>query len=183
VDEPVSIRQLKRFVADWESTNAKKSVTQQNKVAPPAADAKRVAIVGSGPAGMTVADRLVHLGYRVTVFEKLPVPAGMLAVGIPAYRLPRDVIAREYRSIQQLGVEIRLNTAIGPGGDYTLQDLFDSGYDAVCLAIGAHKSLTLGIPGENLPGVIFGIELLKTISLWQQLKDPERPFAETIRCQ
>jgi NADPH-dependent glutamate synthase beta subunit-like oxidoreductase/coenzyme F420-reducing hydrogenase delta subunit/NAD-dependent dihydropyrimidine dehydrogenase PreA subunit len=172
VDEPVSIRQLKRFVADWESTNAKKSVTQQNKVAPPSADAKRVAIVGSGPAGMTVADRLVHLGYRVTVFEKLPVPAGMLAVGIPAYRLPRDVIAREYHSIQQLGVEIRLNTVIGPGGDHTLQDLFDSGYDAVCLAIGAHKSLTLGIPGENLPGVIFGIELLKTINLWQQLKDP-----------
>jgi NADPH-dependent glutamate synthase beta subunit-like oxidoreductase/coenzyme F420-reducing hydrogenase delta subunit len=184
VDEPVSIRQLKRFVADWESTNAEKSVTKQNQVAPPAADAKQVAIVGSGPAGMTVANRLVHLGYRVTVFEKLPVPAGMLAVGIPAYRLPRDVIAREYRRIQQLGVEIRLNTAIGPGGDYTLQDLFDSGYDAVCLATGAHKSLTLGIPGENLPGVIFGIELLKTISLWQQLKDPKckETLQKILRC-
>ncbi len=184
VDEPVSIRQLKRFVADWESTHARKSVTQQNEVTPPTADAKRVAVVGSGPGGMTVADRLVRLGHRVTVFEKLPVPAGMLAVGIPAYRLPRDVIAREYRCIQQLGVEIKLNTAIGPGGDYTLQDLFDSGYDAVCLAIGAHKSLTLGIPGENLPGVIFGIELLKHISLWQQRKDPEsrETIKKILRC-
>ena len=171
VDEPVAIRQLKRFVADWDATNTGESEIEPNQFTPPAADAKRVAIVGSGPAGMTAADRLVRLGYRVTVFEKSPVAAGMLAVGIPAYRLPRDVIAREYRRIQQLGVKIRLNTAIGPGGNYGLQDLFDSGYDAVCLAIGAHKSLTLGIPGENLPGVVFGIELLKTINLWQQRKD------------
>jgi NADPH-dependent glutamate synthase beta subunit-like oxidoreductase/coenzyme F420-reducing hydrogenase delta subunit len=172
VDEPVAIRQLKRFVADWESANAVEFATKQNNVSPPAADAKQVAVVGSGPAGMTAADRLVRLGYGVTVFEKSPAPAGMLAVGIPAYRLPRNVIAREYRRIQQLGVEIRLNTVIGNDGDYTIKDLFDAGYDAVCLAIGAHKSLTPGIPGENLPGVVFGIELLKTINLWQQRKDP-----------
>jgi NADPH-dependent glutamate synthase beta subunit-like oxidoreductase/coenzyme F420-reducing hydrogenase delta subunit/Pyruvate/2-oxoacid:ferredoxin oxidoreductase delta subunit len=163
---------LKRFAADWESSNHKRPANHCEKARLPAADAKHVAIVGSGPAGMTAADRLVRMGYRVTVFEKLPLPAGMLAVGIPAYRLPRDVIAREYRRIQELGVEIRLNTAIGSGGDHTLKDLFDMGYSAVCLAVGAHKSLTLGIPGENLPGVTFGIELLKTISLWQQLKDP-----------
>ena len=171
VDESVAIRQLKRFVADWESSNAGKATATKKEIIPPAADAKQVAIVGSGPAGMTAADRLARQGYRVTVFEKSPIPAGMLAVGIPAYRLPRDVIAREYRHIQQLGVEIRLNTAIGAGGDYTLKDLFDSGYEAICLAIGAHKSLTLGLPGEKLPGVVFGIDLLKTISLWQQRKD------------
>ena len=77
----------------------------------------RVAVIGAGPAGMAVADRLARLGYQVTVFEKLPVIGGMMAVGIPEYRLPRDVIGREYRQIQDLGVEVRLNTTIGPGGD------------------------------------------------------------------
>ena len=85
----------------------------------------------------------------------------MLSVGIPAYRLPRQVIDREYRRIESLGVEIRLDTAIGPDGDHTLDDLFKMGYDAVCLAIGAHKSLSLRIPGEALRGVIQGIALIK----------------------
>jgi NADPH-dependent glutamate synthase beta subunit-like oxidoreductase/NAD-dependent dihydropyrimidine dehydrogenase PreA subunit len=93
----------------------------------------------------------------------------MMAVGIPEYRLPREVIAGEYRRIEELGIEIRLNTTIGAGGDYTLDDLLASGYDAVCLAIGAHRSHFLRIPGEDLPGVVHGIELLKTISLSQQL--------------
>jgi NADPH-dependent glutamate synthase beta subunit-like oxidoreductase/coenzyme F420-reducing hydrogenase delta subunit len=173
VDEPVAIRQLKRFVADWELTNAREQVKEPNQITPPVAGAKRIAIVGSGPAGMAAAHRLAGLGYQVTVFEKLPVMAGMLAVGIPAYRLPRNVIAAEYSYIQKLGVEIKLNTSIGPDGDYTIEDLFAKGYNAVCLAIGAHKSLTLGISGEKLPGVVFGIELLKTISLSQQIDNPD----------
>ncbi len=167
VDAPVAIRRLKRFVTDWELTLAGESGKNRNRISPPASKGKRVAIVGSGPAGMTAADRLARWGYGVTVFEKLPVMAGMLAVGVPAYRLPREVIAREYSSIQELGVEIRLNTSIGPNGDFTLEDLFDAGYDAVCLAIGAHTSLTLGIPGEKLSGVAFGLEVLKIISLSQ----------------
>jgi NADPH-dependent glutamate synthase beta subunit-like oxidoreductase/coenzyme F420-reducing hydrogenase delta subunit/NAD-dependent dihydropyrimidine dehydrogenase PreA subunit len=169
VDTPVSIRLLKRFVADWELDNTAEPQTQRipEKLVPP--DARKVAVVGSGPAGMTVADRLVRRGYRVTVFEKLPVIAGMLSVGIPAYRLPRKVIDREYRRIEALGVEIRLDTAIGPGGDHTLDDLFKMGYAAVCLAIGAHKSLSLRIPGEELRGVVQGIALLKTINLTQRL--------------
>jgi NADPH-dependent glutamate synthase beta subunit-like oxidoreductase len=122
---------------------------------------------------MAVADRLARLGYRVTVFEKLPVIGGMMAIGIPEYRLPRDVIAREYGHIQGLGIDIRLNTAIGSGGDHTLDDLFEMGYGAVCLAIGAHKSHALRIPGEDLPGVVQGIELLRTISLSQRLDDPQ----------
>jgi NADPH-dependent glutamate synthase beta subunit-like oxidoreductase/coenzyme F420-reducing hydrogenase delta subunit/NAD-dependent dihydropyrimidine dehydrogenase PreA subunit len=170
VDTPVSIRLLKRFVADWERDNPAEPQTQKisEKLVPP--DARKVAVVGSGPAGMTVADRLVRWGYRVTVFEKLPVIAGMLSVGIPAYRLPRKVIDREYRRIVALGVEIRLDTAIGPKGDHTLDDLFKMGYDAVCLAIGSHKGLSLRIPGEALRGVVQGIALLKTINLTQRLE-------------
>jgi NADPH-dependent glutamate synthase beta subunit-like oxidoreductase/coenzyme F420-reducing hydrogenase delta subunit/NAD-dependent dihydropyrimidine dehydrogenase PreA subunit len=169
IDTPVSIRLLKRFVADWELENTIEPQTQQipDKLNP--SDVQKVAVVGSGPAGMTVADRLVRRGYHVTVFEKLPVIAGMLSVGIPAYRLPRKVINREYRRIEALGVEIRLDTAIGPGGDHSLDDLFKMGYAAVCLAIGAHKSLSLRIPGEELRGVVQGIEFLKTINLTQRL--------------
>ncbi len=182
VDSPVSIRALKRFVSDWELGNGARQSQQDSRRARSAQhaeqartrlEAQKVAVIGAGPAGMAVADRLARLGYRVTVFEKLPVIGGMMAVGIPEYRLPRDVIGREYRQIQDLGVEVRLNTTIGPGGDRTLDDLFATGYGAVCLAVGAHKSHELRISGEALPGVIQGIELLKVISLSQQVADPE----------
>jgi NADPH-dependent glutamate synthase beta subunit-like oxidoreductase/coenzyme F420-reducing hydrogenase delta subunit/NAD-dependent dihydropyrimidine dehydrogenase PreA subunit len=169
IDTPVSIRLLKRFVADWEPDESAKPETAQTPVKSIADDGRKVAVVGSGPAGMTVADGLARKGHRVTVFEKLPVIAGMLSVGIPAYRLPRDVIDREYRRIESLGVKIMLSTAIGPGGDHSLDDLFKMGHDAVCLAIGAHKSISLSVPGETFDGVIQGIELLKTINLSQRL--------------
>jgi NADPH-dependent glutamate synthase beta subunit-like oxidoreductase/NAD-dependent dihydropyrimidine dehydrogenase PreA subunit len=169
VDAPIAIRALKRFVADWALQQPDEDSVEKIPVAP---DAARVAVVGSGPAGMTVADRLVRRGYRVTVFEKLPVIGGMMGIGIPAYRLPREVIAGEYRRIRRLGAEIRLNTAVGADGDETIDGLFQKGYRAVCLAIGAHSSLQLHISGEHLPGVVHGIELLKTISLSQQLDDP-----------
>ena len=169
IDTPVSIRSLKRFVADWEPDESAKSGTSRTPEKSITSDARKVAVVGSGPAGMTVADRLARKGHRVTVFERLPVIAGMLSVGIPAYRLPRQVIDREYRRIESLGVKIQLNTAIGPDGAHTLDDLFKMGNDAVCLAVGAHKSLSLSIPGETLRGVIQGIELLKTINLSQRL--------------
>ena len=183
VDKPVAIRLLKRFVSDWEigrlgDWETGKSGTGESVEDPPkvpvsqSTNQPRVAIVGAGPAGMTVAEQLARMGHRVTVFEKLPVVGGMMAIGIPAYRLPREVIAREYRDIQKLGVEVRLNTPIGPEGAHTLDDLFEMGYRAICLAVGAHKSRVLRIPGEDLPGVVHGIELLKTISLSQQLDDP-----------
>ncbi len=190
VDSPVSIRALKRFVSDWELDHgsSRSAVGRETSDLELASDPKsrrsppgdkiqnpksKIAVIGAGPAGMAVADRLARLGYQVTVFEKLPVIGGMMAVGIPEYRLPRDVIAREYRQIQDLGIEIRLNTTVGPGGDCTLDDLFAAGYGAVCLAVGAHKSHDLRISGESLPGVIQGIELLKVISLSQQVGEPE----------
>ena len=177
IDAPVSVRLLKRFVADWEVEQQSKGAGEQGsrgetkQIVKETTNAKKVAIVGAGPGGMTVADRLARKGYQVTVFEKLPVFGGMMAIGIPGYRLPRDVIAREYQQIQDLGVEIKLNTAIGPDGDHGLDDLFEMGYEVVCLAIGAHKSQSLSIPGEELPGVVHGIDVLKTISLIHQQND------------
>ncbi len=173
VDTPVSIRLLKRFVSSWEDEQHKVSQTVCDPKPTIAGRARRVAIVGAGPGGMTVADRLIDRGYRVTVFDKLPVVGGMMAVGIPEYRLPKEVIAAEYRRSLDRGVELRLNTTIGPEGDFTLDDLFKKGYEAVCLAIGAHKGLALQIPGEDLPGVAQGIELLKLINLSRQRDDPQ----------
>ena len=173
VDAAVAIRQLKRFVADWVLQNDEDRPSTQTNANLPTANGGRVAVIGSGPAGMTVADRLVRQGYQITIFEKLPVLAGMLSVGIPAYRLPREVIQQEYAHIQALGIDIQLNTEIGPNGRHTLADLLRDGYDAICLAIGAHQSLRLGIPGENSAGVIDGIALLKTINLSQQLENSE----------
>jgi NADPH-dependent glutamate synthase beta subunit-like oxidoreductase/NAD-dependent dihydropyrimidine dehydrogenase PreA subunit len=165
VDSPVAIRALKRFVADWAVAHPRSDEAPPTAAAP---DAQKVAVVGSGPAGMTAALELIRRGYRVTVFEKLPVVAGMMSIGIPSYRLPREVIEREYRRIIDLGADIRLNTTIGPGGDHSLEELFRMGFDAVCLAVGAHRSLKLNIPGEDLAGVVHGIELLKQISLSRQ---------------
>ncbi|HSJ53877.1 MAG TPA: FAD-dependent oxidoreductase [Anaerolineae bacterium] len=171
LEQAVAIRPLKRFLADWQLREGQAHQTPVSEAA--ATRKQRVAVVGAGPAGMTVADRLVRQGYGVTVFDKLPVIGGMMAVGIPEYRLPRGVIAGEYRRIEELGIEIRLNTAIGPGGDHSLDSLLAGSYDAVCLAIGAHRSHSLRIPGEDLPGVVHGIELLKIVSLSQQLDSAE----------
>jgi len=168
VDTAVSIRRLKRFVSDWEYQGEGQSPKSKSSQTKNQGKSKRIAVVGAGPAGMTAAHDLNRKGYAVTVFEKLPVIGGMLAVGIPAYRLPRDIISKEYEMICRQGVNIRLNTGIGPGGDFSLPDLFADGYAAVCLTVGAHKSLSLGIPGEKLGGVVHGIDLLKAVSLSQQ---------------
>ncbi len=172
VDTSVSIRLLKRFLADWELKENKNNPSNDLAIPEYQDNACKVAIIGAGPAGMTAAEYLAKAGHRVTVFEKLPVVGGMLAVGIPAYRLPREVIASEYKNIMDLGVDVQLNTAIGPDGDYSFDDLLNDGYGAVCLTVGAHSSFSLGIPGEDLKNVVQGIELLKVISLSQQTKGP-----------
>jgi len=161
-DQPIAIEYLKRFVAD--KVPRPKSNTQYPI---PNIQAK-VAIVGSGPAGLTAACFLAREGYPVTVFEALPVAGGMMAVGIPTYRLPRDVLQSEIRAIEDLGVEICTNTAIGPNGDLSLDDL-RRGYDAVFVAVGAHGSRSLNVEGEDLAGVLHGVDFLRAVNLGQEV--------------
>jgi NADPH-dependent glutamate synthase beta subunit-like oxidoreductase/Pyruvate/2-oxoacid:ferredoxin oxidoreductase delta subunit len=157
LDEPISIRRLKRFAAE------------QGKlppVAPPSKKRKeKVAIVGGGPAGMSTAYYLARLGYGVTVFEAMPVPGGMMAIGIPEYRLPRTVLREEIDRILGLGVELKLDSAMGR--DFTLADL-EKGYDAVFLATGASRSRKLGVPGDGLPGVVPATLFLKQVNLGEK---------------
>ena len=161
VDEPVAIRDLKRFVADWEVEHGAPAPASLPDPRP-----ERVAIVGSGPAGLTAAYYLALKGVRSTIFEALPVAGGMLRVGIPAYRLPRQVLDYEIDYITRMGVELRLNTPLGPG--LTLSDLKErEGFQAVFLAAGAHRSLSLGLEGEDLPGVASGADFLRAASLGQ----------------
>jgi dimethylglycine catabolism A len=159
LDQSIAINGLKRFIADAVYARGSKVVTP----APRTHDA-RVAVVGAGPAGLTAAFNLVLLGYGVTVFEALPVPGGMLTVGIPEYRLPRDVVRREIDYIQKAGVELRLNSPVGNNG-LMLDSLTQEGYSAVFVATGAHKSVPLGVPGEEMGGVVSGTALLKDMNL------------------
>jgi heterodisulfide reductase subunit A len=166
-DEPISICSLKRFAADAETEPAPLPAIG-------AARDQMVAIIGAGPAGLTAAHDLAIQGYRVTVFEALPVAGGMLAVGIPDYRLPRDVLDREIARIQALGVEIRLNTPVGGQGGpaspsgVTLDDLRRD-YDALFVSVGAHQERQLRIEGEDLEGVTPGAVFLRALNLGQPL--------------
>ena len=142
LDEPISIRTLKRFAAERGTLPPVTGAGRKR--------AERVAIVGGGPAGMSAAYYLARLGYPVTVFEAMPVPGGMMAIGIPEYRLPREVLRAEIERIVGLGVELRLDTAMGR--DFTLGDLEAQGFRAIFLATGASKSRRLGVPGDDLRG-------------------------------
>lgn len=155
--EPVAIGMLERFLVDWMVLNRK------NLFRPCKLDkGKKVAIVGSGPAGISVAYYLAQEGYRCTIFESLPVFGGMLAVGIPHYRLPRDIIGAELYSLKGCGVDIVTGVTIGR--DKTLQDLKKEGFEAVFLGIGAHASRKLGIEGEEgTAGVIHGVDYLRRV--------------------
>jgi heterodisulfide reductase subunit A-like polyferredoxin len=172
VDGPVAICALKRFVADWVYAQADKEVTPEESPRPrrvsrlvPAHDARRVAIVGAGPAGLSAAHFLAQMGYRVTIFEALPVPGGMMRVGIPPYRLPRNVLQREIDSILELGVELKLYNPISD-----VNGLFDKGFDAVFLAIGAHEPQHLQIPGEDAQGVHHGVPFLRSVNLGEEIR-------------
>jgi len=159
LDEAIAIRMLKRFAAEHDTGIWK----QNTKVAPPTG--KRVAIVGSGPAGLTAAYYLAKLGYSVTVFEALPEPGGMMQVGIPDYRLPKDILKAEIEEIKDVGVELKTNTRVE-----SLDDLFTQGYEAVFLAIGAHQGLSIGVEGEDSPRVIECVNFLRDVNLGKKLE-------------
>ena len=158
LDEPVAIHALKRFSADWVMSH-----DGQPKVEPPAPNGHSVAIVGGGPAGLTAAWELARRGYRVQLYEALPVLGGLLAVGIPEYRLPNRVLQREIDEILALGVEA--HTGVRVGRDIDFDALLGQGHDAVFVAVGAWKSAPLGVPGEELPGVISALDFLRDVNL------------------
>jgi len=159
VDKALHIRILKRFAAD----NGDDSWKKQAKSLP--ATGKSVAIVGAGPAGLTCAYYLAKLGHKVTVFEALSEAGGMMRVGIPEYRLPRNILRDEIREIEMAGAEIRLNTRVE-----SLNSLFEQGYQSVFLAIGAHEEMKLGIEGEDSPGVIGCVEFLRRFNLGERME-------------
>jgi heterodisulfide reductase subunit A-like polyferredoxin len=160
LDSPVAICALKRFVADWVHEHPGEQVEPAEEALPPERKGERVAVVGAGPAGFSAAHHLARMGYEVTIFEALPVAGGMMRVGIPAYRLPREVLEREIDDILKLGVELKLNTPIR-----NIDRLLEAGYRAVFVAIGAHEPQRLGIPGETVRGVHHGVPFLQGVSL------------------
>jgi heterodisulfide reductase subunit A-like polyferredoxin len=155
IDEPINIRALKRFVTD-------KVYQNERQPREPAAisQKEKVAVIGAGPCGLTAAQDLAMLGYPVTVFEALPVAGGMLRVGVPEYRLPTEIIEREIADILDLGIELQLNTRIDD-----LEKLFERGFEAVLIAVGAHEGIRLPIPGADLEGVLINTRFLRDVRL------------------
>lgn len=162
IDEPIAIDFIKRYIADLDLNSETRYIPEIKEKRD-----EKVAIIGSGPAGLTCAYYLAIEGYQVTVFEKLPVLGGMLAVGIPPYRLPKDILEAEIDVIRQMGVEFR--TGVEVGKDITIDELRKQGYKAFFVAVGAHRSKKLGIEGEDLEGVYAGVELLRDINLGKKV--------------
>jgi glutamate synthase (NADPH/NADH) small chain len=164
--DPVSIGGLERFVADWERDHGKVEAPPR-----PQSRNKKVAVVGSGPAGLTVASDLAKLGYGVTLFEALHKTGGVLVYGIPEFRLPKAIVQAEVDFVESLGVEIKTNALIGKL--YTIPELMESGYDAVFIGIGAGGPMFMNIPGEELNGVYSANEFLTRSNLMKAYLFPE----------
>lgn len=166
IDQPIAIRALKRFLTERHGPESKRPLDinagrVQEKLP------YRVAIVGAGPVGLSAAHDLALMGYSVTIFEASPVAGGMLYLGVPEYRLPRDVVEAQVREILATGdITLKLNTAAGK--DFTISELRHQGFDAVLLAVGAHSSRDLAIPGVDLDGVHKGIDFLLNVNLGYQ---------------
>jgi len=155
VDQPLAIRELHRFLADCEKNSGTfytPGITAEKR-------AEKVAIIGSGPAGVTAAYQLLQMGYSVTIFEKQAEPGGMMRYGIPEYRLPRDILAGEIKVIQDMGAEIKCGVSFGR--DITLESLKKDGYAATFLAIGLHGGRRLGVENEDIAGVLQGVDFLR----------------------
>ncbi len=164
-DAPISIRALKRFLTERYGPESRNPI-EMHAQKPEIRHAERVAVIGSGPAGLAAAHDLALLGYPVTIFEASPALGGMLRLGIPEYRLPRDIIQAQVREILDLGPDLRLNSRLG---DFTLQDLRREGCQAVLLAIGLHRSRDLALPGRDMDGVITGVDFLLNVNLGYRL--------------
>jgi len=165
--EPVAIGALERFVADWERADVQFRLQRE-----PDPGAPKVAVIGSGPGGLTAAADLARYGYRVTIFESLHAPGGVLRYGIPEFRLPRDILDREVEYVKNLGVEIETDVLVGK--TVTLQELMqEEGFGAVFIATGAGLPWFLHIPGENLAGVYSANEFLTRVNLMRAHRFPE----------
>ena len=168
--EPVGIGRLERFVADWHNDQ------EALKANPPKANGHKVAIVGSGPAGLTCAGDLARLGYKVTIFEALHTPGGVLVYGIPEFRLPKAIVAREVEGLKDLGVDVETNVVVGK--TLTIDEIFDMGYEAVFVGSGAGLPSFMHIPGESLRGVYSANEYLTRSNLMKAFRDddPDTPI-------
>jgi len=164
-EEPVAIGRLERYVADWRISQG----VVMPEMAPPSG--KRVAVVGSGPAGLTCAADLARYGHQVTIFEALHAPGGVLIYGIPEFRLPKSIVHTEVEYVKSLGVELILNCVIGK--TLTIDDLFNDGYQAVFLGTGAGLPMFMDIPGENYNGVYSANEFLTRVNLMKGYLFPE----------
>ncbi len=165
-DKPVAIGNLERFAADWERDH-KEVIVPQIKPA----TGKRIAVVGSGPAGLTVAGELRKFGHEVTVFEALHKSGGVLVYGIPEFRLPKSIVQSEVDYLSKMGIKVVNNYIVG--NTRTIDELFKDGYDAVFIGAGAGAPMFLGIPGENLNGVFSANEYLTRSNLMKAYKFPE----------
>ena len=164
--EPVAIGNLERFVADWERASGSGALPP--KAAP---TGKRVAVVGAGPAGLTVAGDLIQKGHEVTVFEAFHKPGGVLLYGIPEFRLPKEIVAQEVNFLERLGVKVQCNAVVGR--TVTLDELFEEGYQAIFLGLGAGLPKFMNIPGENLIGVLSANEYLTRANLMKAYLFPK----------
>mgnify|MGYP000610227909 CR=1 FL=1 len=160
IEDPIAIKHLKRFAADYAFNHGLEYIPQIKEKRK-----EKIAIIGAGPAGLSAAWDLAREGFQVTVFEALPVAGGMLAVGIPEYRLPKNVLNREIETVKKLGVDIRLNSPVND-----VESLLKDGYQAVFIATGAHKGDKMGIPGEDLNGVFDAIDFLREVNLGKDIK-------------
>ncbi|MBW2249447.1 MAG: NADPH-dependent glutamate synthase [Deltaproteobacteria bacterium] len=164
--EPVAIGNLERFVADYERKNKKASLLQKAEPT-----GKKVAVVGSGPSGLTVAGDLILKGHEVTIFEAFHKPGGVLVYGIPEFRLPKEIVFSEIAGLEALGVKVDCNAVIGR--IVSIDELFEQGYDAVYLGVGAGLPRFLNIPGENLIGIFSANEYLTRSNLMKAYLYPE----------
>ena len=163
---PVAIGRLERFVADWERQQA-----ENTAFTPPPPTGKRVAVVGSGPAGLTAAADLAKMGHSVTIFESLHIAGGVLMYGIPEFRLPKEIVQNEINFVASLGVKIELDSVVGKL--VTVDELLNSSFDAVFLGTGAGLPMFLNVPGENLNGVYSANEFLTRVNLMKAYCFPE----------